>query len=389
MNTPPTGTTTTTSAIRRKLAVACLYAGGFLGPFGGGITTSMLPELGGTYGIGAGTATSSLTAYLVPFAVLMLVSGTLGARWGARRSIRTAYLVYIVSSLFCAIAGTYVLFLGGRVIQGAANAFTTPLLLTAVAAITPRERLGRTLGLFGSLQAAGQTSAPLLGGLAAEAHWQWAFVGVAVVAGFLAVVGLPADMAQSQTEERPRLRTAWRGDVLRAGIAALVGWACLGGLSFMVALRAQDRFGLGAAERGLALTAFGVLGLLSARLVGRVIDRIGGKTAVVIGSVAGAVPLVVAGLVPSVAALIVAWALCGIAAQFVLVGVNTVILSGTGPNKSGAVSVVQAFRFTGAAGSPVAFTPVYHLSPVAGFLVPAALLAVTAPLVLGRARAPE
>jgi MFS family permease len=381
--------TTTTSSTKRKLAVACLYAGGFLGPFGGGITTSMLPELGDSYGIGAGTATSSLTAYLVPFALLMLFSGTLGARWGARRSVRTAYLVYVVSSLFCAIAATYSLFLGGRVLQGAANAFTTPLLLTAVAAITPRERLGRTLGLFGSLQAAGQTSAPLLGGLAAEADWRWAFVGVAVVAGLLALVGLPPEMADKQAEGRPRLRTAWRTDVLRAGIAALVGWACLGGLSFMVALRAQDRFGLGAAERGILLTAFGVLGLLSARLVGRVIDRIGGKPAVLIGSAAGAVPLIVAGLVPSIAVLAIAWAVCGICAQFVLVGVNTLVLSGTGPNKSGAVSVVQAFRFTGAAGSPVAFTPLYHADPLAGFLVPAALLAVTAPIVLGTARTGE
>jgi MFS family permease len=128
---------------------------------------------------------------------------------------------------------------------------------------------------------------------------------------------------------------------------------------------------------------------LSARLVGRGIDRIGGRPAVLIGSVFGAVPLVVAGLVPSIAVLAVAWALCGIAAQFVLVGVNTLILSGPGPNKSGAVSVVQAFRFSGAAASPVAFTPVYHLDPIAGFLVPAALLAVTAPVVLGRAKDAE
>jgi hypothetical protein len=43
------------------------------------------------------------------------------------------------------------------------------------------------------------------------------------------------------------------------------------------------------------------------------------------------------------------------------------------------VSVVQAFRFMGAALSPVAFTPVYHAAPAAGFLLPAALLLITAP----------
>src|SRR2546429_1234738 len=164
-------------ALRRRLTVAGLYAGGFLGPFGGGVTVSMLPELGHDFGVSPETASITLTTYLIPFAVLMLFSGTLGARWGAGRSVRVAYLVYVVSSLVCAVATLFPLFLAGRVVQGAANAFTTPLLLAAIAAITPPERLGRTLGLFGSLQAAGQTTAPLIGGLAAEVNWRWGFVG--------------------------------------------------------------------------------------------------------------------------------------------------------------------------------------------------------------------
>src|SRR5437660_3443183 len=115
----------------------------------------MLPEVGADFGVSPESALISLTTYLIPFAVLMLVSGTLGARWGARRSVRVAYLVYAVSSVVCAVSTWFPLFLAGRVVQGAANAFTTPLLLAAIAAVIPAERLGRSLGLFGSLQAAG------------------------------------------------------------------------------------------------------------------------------------------------------------------------------------------------------------------------------------------
>src|ERR1043165_3883632 len=116
--------------------MAGLYAGGFIGPFAGGITTTMLPELGADFGVSARTASTSLTAYLVPFAVLMLFSGTLGAKWGPERSVRVAYAVCGVASAVGALSGNFGVFLGARAVQGAANAFTTPLLLAAIAAAT-------------------------------------------------------------------------------------------------------------------------------------------------------------------------------------------------------------------------------------------------------------
>ncbi|MDN5856854.1 MAG: MFS transporter, partial [Actinomycetia bacterium] len=58
-----------------RLARAGLYGGALLGPFGGGVTVAMLPELGVSFGIPAAEASGSLTAYLLPFAAVMLVSG--------------------------------------------------------------------------------------------------------------------------------------------------------------------------------------------------------------------------------------------------------------------------------------------------------------------------
>ncbi|MBM7775115.1 MFS family permease [Actinokineospora baliensis] len=373
--------------MNRGATVVALYAGGFLGPFAGGVVTSMLPELGADFGVSTQVASYSLTAYLVPFAALMLFSGTLGARWGAARSVRVAYLVYVASSVLCVLASTYPVFLAARAVQGGANAFTTPLLLAAIATVTPPERLGRSLGLFASLQAAGQTSAPLLGGLAAEVNWRLAFLGVAAVAGVLAFAGLPERMRERQ-RTHATLRSAWRPSVLKAGWLALAGWACLGGMSVLLAVRAEDAFGLSAAERGLVLTGFGVVGLLSARPVGRAIDRIGARRAVLIGSVAGAVPVALVGTLTWLPAVVVLWASTGVAAQLVLTGVNALVLGGDGPNRAGAVSVVQSLRFTGAAVSPLAFTPLYQVTPWLGFVVPAVLVTVSAVLLLGRREVP-
>jgi MFS family permease len=370
--------------------VAALYVGGLLGPFGGAMTTSMLPELGSHYGVTLGAATASLTAYLVPFALLMLVSGTLGERYGRNRTVVAAYAVYTVAALAGAVAPTYDLFLGARVVQGAANAFTTPLLLASLAGTAAAGRLGRALGTFAAFQALGQASSPLVGGLAAEVDWRWAFVGVAVVSTVLGLAGLPpaASPVAGRAVRAGRLRSLWQAEVGRLAAVAL-GWACLGGMSFLVAIRAEDVFGLSSAERGLLLTGFGLVGLVGGRQVGRAIDRFGARRCALAGALAGGVLVALCGVWTPVVMLAAGWAVCGVASQFMLVSLNTLSLTAVPENRGGAVSVVQAFRFGGGALAPVAFLPLYHLAPVAGFVVPGAVLAGVTVLALGRRRVAE
>ncbi|QCQ91062.1 MFS transporter [Rhodococcus sp. SGAir0479] len=378
----------TAPTLRSRLQLSALYAGGFLGPFGGGVVTSMLPEIGTGLGVDAGAAASSLTAYLLPFALVMLVSGTLGTRWGRMRTVRIAYGVYLAASVACFAAPTLELFLGARIVQGSANAFTTPLLLATLAAMTPQHKLGRALGAFGALQAAGQTSAPLIGGLAAEANWRLAFLAIAVVAAVLGAVGLPDAARSIPADTGARLRDAWTPAVLRVGVVALLGWGALGGLGFLLAFRAEDVFGMSPATRGLLLTGFGVAGILSARPIGTLIDRIGARRAVLVGAFAGAVLVAIAGTVGLSAVAAAAWFLAGTASQFLLVGVNAVVLGGRGGNRGGAVSVVQSLRFAGAALAPVALTPLYAVHPGISFLLPALLLAVLPPLLMPRSTTP-
>ncbi|MTD56810.1 MFS transporter [Amycolatopsis sp. RM579] len=351
-----------------------------LGPFGAGVVSSMLPELSATFGVSQGAAATSLTAYLLPFALVMLVSGTLGERWGPTRTIRIAYAGYVVAAALAAIAPWFWLFQASRGLQGVANAFTTPLLLTKLAAVTPKERLGRALGLYGAAQAIGQTSAPLAGGLAAESSWRWAFAGTAVVAAVLTASPLPAD--DHAPEQPPRLRDAWQPVVVWPGIVIFVAWACLAGLPFLVAFRVDDAFALGPGARGLVLTAYGLAGFVAARLAGTVSDRFGPRLAVLLGLLLGAVAVAAIGLVGSLPPIVVAWAAAGVCGQLVLVGINALVLGAGG--RGGAISVVTALRFLGMSASPAAFTSLYRHDPVLGFLVPGALLAAVAPLLAHR-----
>ena len=129
----------------------------------------------------------AITAYMVPFAALQLVSGTLASRLGPRRVVRASYLVYGCAALVCAFSPSIWVFLGGRALMGAANAFLSPILLAALSEVVAPEVLGRSVGTFAAWQAAGVTFAPAIGGALGEVSWRLAFVLVAVVSTVLAL----------------------------------------------------------------------------------------------------------------------------------------------------------------------------------------------------------
>src|SRR4051794_37403526 len=251
-----------------------LYAGGYLGPFGGGVLTVLIPDLRVHYDVSTTTAALVLPAYLVPFAALQLVSGTIGQRLGAARTIRAAYLAYAAASLAAAAASGIGELLVARALQGSANAFTTPLLLAALADTVLPQTLGRAMGTFAAVQTAGVVSAPLLGGFAGEVDFRLAFVVPAAVAVLLVLVPLPGAHA-AHRDPGARLRTALNERVAWVATGAFLAFLAITGIGLLVALEAADEFGLGPTPRGVLLAGFGASGVVAGRPAGALVDRYG------------------------------------------------------------------------------------------------------------------
>jgi MFS family permease len=123
---------------------------------------------------------AAITAYMVPFALLQLVSGTLAERLGPRRVVRGGYVAFGLAALGCAFAPDIWAFLAARAAMGASNAFLSPILLAALSEVVAPDVLGRTVGTLAAAQTAGLMLAPILGGLLGEVSWRLAFVLVAV-----------------------------------------------------------------------------------------------------------------------------------------------------------------------------------------------------------------
>src|SRR6478672_5044287 len=168
------------------------YIGGFLGPFGGGVVAVLVPQLREAFDATTAGVALSIPAYLVPFAALQLVSGTLGERLGRRRVVRTGYLFYTGFTILAGLAPGIGVFLAARALQGAANAFLTPLLLAGLADEVPPRQIGRAVGTFAAVQTAAVALSPLCGGLLGAIGWRLAFLVPAAVAAALACFP-PAD----------------------------------------------------------------------------------------------------------------------------------------------------------------------------------------------------
>jgi MFS family permease len=344
-----------------------LYVGGFLGPFGGGVIAVLIPQLRDAFGATTGEVAAAIPAYFIPFAVVQLVSGTIGERLGRRRVVRAGYIAYGATSVLAALAPTIGLFIAARAGSGASNAFLTPLVLAGLADVTARERLGRAVGTFAAVQTAAIALSPLCGGLLGEIDWRLAFLAPGAVAVALALVP-PRDAERLPGAEPARLRAVFTRRVGVLSAAAFAAYASVTSLGFLVALRCADAFGLGSTARGAVLAGFGIAGVLVGRPAGRLVDRVGRISVTVAGALACALLVALIGAAQTVAGLTALWIGAGAASTLVWAGLNTLIVEAVPANRAGATSVVSAFKFAGNAAAPAMWLPLYSQDPSIAFV---------------------
>lgn len=365
-----------------------LYLGGFMGPFGTVVIVPMFPELREEFGASQGAVGWGFSLYLLVFAVSLLFSGTLGERWGRRRTVRGTFLVYSVASIAAALAPTLGVFLAARAAQGVANAFITPLLIAGLAELVPENKLGREVGIYASFQAAGSGLGPVIGGVAADTSWQLAYWGAAVVAALLAL--RPPPGAPRPAAKAPPVRPLLTPQMIGLGAAFLFAAAGPVGIGTLVGPLGRDVLELSGTATGLALFAGSAAALVLGPIWGRLLDRIGLRNHL-LGFIAASA--LIAGI-PSLAS--GPWSLgalyVGTAAVTSAVVVSYQSLGATlvPDNRGGALSFLLAFRFVGHAIGPLVFFPLIVPSTArTAFFGAAALGLVTLVLVAAFLRVPQ
>ncbi|ABL83846.1 drug resistance transporter, EmrB/QacA subfamily [Nocardioides sp. JS614] len=135
------------------------------------------------------------SAYLLAYAVPVLITGRLGDRFGPKRLYLTGLTVFTLASLWCGLTGSIEMLIAARVLQGVGASMMTPQTMAIITRIFPAHRRGSAMALWGATAGVATLVGPILGGVLVDGlGWEWIFfinVPVGLIGFVLAVRLVP------------------------------------------------------------------------------------------------------------------------------------------------------------------------------------------------------
>ena len=130
------------------------------------------------------------SAYLLAYAVPVLITGRLGDRYGPKNLYLIGLTLFTAASLWCGLTGSVEMLIVARVFQGFGASMMTPQTMAVITRIFAAERRGQAMALWGATAGVATLVGPILGGILVDiAGWEWIFfinVPVGIVAFVLA-----------------------------------------------------------------------------------------------------------------------------------------------------------------------------------------------------------
>ncbi|SKB09816.1 MFS transporter [Aeromicrobium choanae] len=235
------------------VAFACVIS--FMGI---GLVDPILPALASELDATPSQVTLLFTSYLVVTAVMMLVTGWVSSRIGAKRTLIVGLAIIVV---FAALAGSATS-IGGIVAFRAGWGLGNALFIaTSLAAIVSSARGGfaGAIILYEAALGLGIAAGPLLGGVLGEISWRGPFYGVAALMS-IALVATALLLPSAPLPEHPTSLTAplralrHRGLFLMSMTALLYNWSFFTMLGY-----APFPMELGALQLGWVFFGWGLL----------------------------------------------------------------------------------------------------------------------------------
>ncbi len=148
-----------------------------LSSLGASITNVTLPTLAQAFGASFQAIQWVVLSYLLAITTLIIGVGRLGDIVCRRNLLMAGIGLFILASLCCAFAPTIWLLIAARVVQGLGAAIMMTITLALVGETISQEKMGRAMGLLGTLSAVGTSLGPTVGGILIAAFgWQAIFL---------------------------------------------------------------------------------------------------------------------------------------------------------------------------------------------------------------------
>ena len=178
-----------TSRVSQKVAVSVVYvAAMFMTIMDATIVNVALPTIGRTFRVPATSVASVSIYFLVSLAVFISASGWLGDRFGGKRVLLSAIVVFTVASALCGASTSLTELDIFRVLQGVGGGMMAPVGLAMLFRVFPPAERVRASAILTIPTTLAPALGPVTGGiLVTELNWRWVFY-VNVPLGLIALI---------------------------------------------------------------------------------------------------------------------------------------------------------------------------------------------------------
>ncbi|MGS5089299.1 MFS transporter [Hydrogenophaga sp. A37] len=242
------------------------------------------PQFTRLFGISDAQFGLLVSAYTLAAGVSGLAAATYVDRFDRKHLLLTLYVLFALATLACGLAPGYGFLMVARVAAGVFGGVLSALSQTIVADVIPFERRGRAMGIvMSSFSVSTVLGVPLGLFMATHLGWQAPFIGIAVLSGALALgaaTTLPPLNHHLKAKDRP---SAWRGiGIVLAdrnhqqafAFSALLMFTGFTVLPYLT-IYMQANVGVLPEQIPYLYLCGGVATLFTARLFGRLTDRMG------------------------------------------------------------------------------------------------------------------
>src|SRR5215467_5999101 len=140
------------------------------------------PQYMRVFGISPAQFGIIVSAYAVSAGISGIAAGFFLDRFDRKRALLALYSGFTLGTLSCALAPTYHLLVGARVVAGAFGGVAGALILAIIGDVVPESRRGAAMGLvMSSFSVASICGVPLGLFLATQLNWHVPFYGLALL----------------------------------------------------------------------------------------------------------------------------------------------------------------------------------------------------------------
>lgn len=158
------------------LAAAALSFSNFMVVLDTTIANVAMPTISGDLGVSTTEGTWIITAYAVAEAITVPLTGWLARRFGEVRLFSACVLAFMICSILCGLSGSLSLLVLFRILQGFVGGPLIPLSSTLLMSIFPKEKANVGLAIWGLTTVVAPIFGPILGGYISDNYtWGWIF----------------------------------------------------------------------------------------------------------------------------------------------------------------------------------------------------------------------